>query len=309
MKYLLGDQWEDTFPDYYCGPEDYRIRIRAFANLERLTGIYFVRPRSARLLWNYVREVGFVEVWRKVVSRLQEKYRNEKFVSLGIGEVEQAPPDGIHEIGGRVAFLAPGFPACIERIVLPDAFIAGLPEGFPGLEDGDAIRYLAGCYELRPQVDWWQQIRTWNAYSGYQFSPPVADGIARTICELTAKVDWTSARALATEPPTETCESTPFTPSSGRTAESPRRKRGVLFGYGHYAKTNILPNIRRHIEVDVIHEVDPTQIPPTSHGERPAWDTAPIPRDDEDCEVCLIAGYHHKSGSEEFFFFDVLAEK
>ena len=51
MKYLLGDQWSDSFLDYYCGPDAYRIRVSAFANLEQLTEIYFVRPRSARLLW------------------------------------------------------------------------------------------------------------------------------------------------------------------------------------------------------------------------------------------------------------------
>ena len=49
MRYLLGEQWEDTYLDYYCGPGDYRIRIHAVANLEQLTGIYFVRPRRARI--------------------------------------------------------------------------------------------------------------------------------------------------------------------------------------------------------------------------------------------------------------------
>ena len=58
MRYLLGDQWSDSFLDYYCGPDAYRIQVSAFANLEQLTGIYFVPLRSARLLWNYLREVG-----------------------------------------------------------------------------------------------------------------------------------------------------------------------------------------------------------------------------------------------------------
>jgi len=62
MRYLLGDQWSDSFLDYYCGPDAYRIRVSAFANLEQLTGIYFVPLRSARLLWNYLREVGVVGV-------------------------------------------------------------------------------------------------------------------------------------------------------------------------------------------------------------------------------------------------------
>ena len=52
MRYLLGDQWSDSFLDYYCGPDSYRIRVSAFANLEQLTGIYFVPLRSNKLHFN-----------------------------------------------------------------------------------------------------------------------------------------------------------------------------------------------------------------------------------------------------------------
>jgi predicted dehydrogenase len=107
------------------------------------------------------------------------------------------------------------------------------------------------------------------------------------------KVDWSSARELGVDPASEAREiatSAAPTPTTG--ARATRRKRGVLFGYGHYAKTNILPNIRRHIEVAAIHEVDPTQTPEVSRREL-RWDTAPVPRDDADYDVYLIAGYHH----------------
>ena len=127
MRCLLAQQWSDGALDYYCGPEEYRVEVQAFANLESLTGIYFVREHTLRILWNYVQEVGLVGVWRKVTSRLQEKYRNEKFVSFGIGAVVQGPAGGTFSIGERVAFLAPGFPACIERIVLPELFLARGP--------------------------------------------------------------------------------------------------------------------------------------------------------------------------------------
>ena len=151
MRYLLGDQWSDSFLDYYCGPDAYRIRVSAFANLEQLTGIYFVRPRSARLLWNYLHEVGFVGVWRKVMSRLQEKYRNEKFVSFGMGEILQSPSNGRFAVGEEVAFFAAGFPACVERIVVPEMFIVEIPTGTESLGQSGVIRYLAQCDALRPE--------------------------------------------------------------------------------------------------------------------------------------------------------------
>ncbi len=292
MRFLLGEKWEDTFLDYYCGHLDYRIRIHAFANLEELTNIYFVRPRSARLLWNYLQEVGFVEVWRKVVSRMQEKYRNEKFVSFGIGEIVQVPSGGTHAIGEAVAFIAPGFPACIERIVLPEDFFIGLPIGVSESPRDDVIRYLSACDPPSLRGDWWKKLRGWTAYSGYELHEWERSELAKCLGELVAKVDWSSARLLSTRPPTQVREKTEYKPTERRGASHKRRKRGVLFGYGHYAKTNILPNIHRQIEVAKIHEVDPTQIPPISHGS-PGWDTGPIPRDDSDYEVYLIAGYHH----------------
>ena len=116
--------------------------MQAFANLESLTGIYFIREHTLRILWNYVQEVGLVGVWRKVTSRLQEKHRNKKFVSFGIGAVAQGPAGGMFSIGERVAFLAPGFPACIERIVLPGLFLARVPEGADPAARPGSIFYL-----------------------------------------------------------------------------------------------------------------------------------------------------------------------
>jgi len=293
MRYLLGDQWSDALLDYYCGPGAYRIRVVAFANLEQLTGIYFVRPRSARLLWNYLREVGIVGVWRKVVSRLQEKNRNEKFVSFGIGEISQSPAGGRYAVGDPVAFFAAGFPACVERIVLPEVFIAEPPPGAEIPVRPGVICHLARCDAPRPQGEWWARIIGWSPYSGYE--PDDRDRLALRsyIDDLVRKVDWSAARELEADPATEAREVVTPTPSAASARpRAKQRKRGVLFGYGHYAKTNILPNIRRHIEVAAIHEVDPTQTPEIARPKL-RWDTAPMPRDDADYDVYLIAGYHH----------------
>ena len=293
MRYLLGDQWSDSFLDYYCAPDAYRIRVSAFANIEQLTGIYFVPLRSARLLWNYLNEVGIVGVWRKVVSRLQEKNRNEKFVSLGIGEISQSPPGGRYAIGDRVAFFAAGFPACIERIVVPDMFIAEMPSGAETPGCSGVICYLARCDALRPQGGWWKRIIGWSPYSGYEPKDRDKHALQAYLGDLVQKVDWSSARELGVDPASEACEIATIAASAPRAgARATRKKRGVLFGYGHYAKTNILPNIRRHIEVAAIHEVDPTQTPEVSRREL-RWDTAPVPRNDADYDVYLIAGYHH----------------
>jgi len=293
MRYLLGDQWSDSFLDYYCGPDAYRIQVSAFANLEQLTEIYFVRPRSTRLLWNYLKEVGVVGVWRKVVSRLQEKNRNEKFVSFGIGKISQSPSSGRYAVGDTVAFFAAGFPACVERIVVPEMFIVEMPPEVENPGRPGAIRFLSHCDALRPQADWWKRVIGWSPYAGYEPEDPDKRALEAYLGDLLRKVDWSSAPELSVEPVSETREVAILEASAPmEKASHTRKKRGVLFGYGHYAKTNILPNIRRHIDVAAIHEVDPTQTPEASRREL-RWDSAPTPRDDADYDVYLIAGYHH----------------
>jgi predicted dehydrogenase len=66
----------------------------------------------------------------------------------------------------------------------------------------------------------------------------------------------------------------------------------VIFGYGHYAKTIIVPNIEHTLAIDAVHEIDPTQIP-RQGTDIPRWDTAAVPREGERYDVYFLAGYHH----------------
>jgi predicted dehydrogenase len=67
---------------------------------------------------------------------------------------------------------------------------------------------------------------------------------------------------------------------------------GVLFGYGQYAKTNIIPNVKDSIDIVKVHEIDSCQI-----GDITTFpfcsDTSPLMRDEENYDVYFIAGYHH----------------
>jgi predicted dehydrogenase len=288
---MLGAKWADGSLDYHCDESDYRIRVLAYANVEELTGIYFVRERSPRLIWNYLPEVGPISVWRKVLSRLQERYRNKKFVSIGIGEVLRSPAAARYEEGSRVAFLAPGLPACAERLALPEMFLTAVdPSACTTLRD-DAIWYVSDRAEKKPEGAWWDRVRGWSPYSGAVLSDADVRATRETIEEWIEKIDWTSGRALPTVPRSEIRAAADSSAGARRTGSDLARKRGVLFGYGHYAKTNILPNVRHRIDVEKIHEVDPTQIPKDRSDV--AWDTAPMPSESDDFDVFLIAGYHH----------------
>lgn len=283
----LGD-WADSTLDYHRPPDEYRVQVTAFANVEKLEDLYFVRPRSARLVWNYLIEVGPVGVWRKISSRLDERARNEKYVSFGCGEVLEGPDAGRFEPGERVVFCAPGFPACAERIVLAEHLLA--PRGDLDLPPVDerAILHLALGQVPTPAVSWWELVRGWDRNSGHVVAEDEALEIGKGLDRLTRSIDWTPADRLPVDPPSPVADV-----SSSPAPQAPADlKQAVLFGYGHYAKTNILPHVRNRIRVDAIHEVDPTQIPSDRAGVR-VWDTSPTPRRDEAHDVYLIAGYHH----------------
>jgi predicted dehydrogenase len=71
-----------------------------------------------------------------------------------------------------------------------------------------------------------------------------------------------------------------------------RKKSAVLFGYGNYAKVNIIPHIKKYLSLQGIHEIDPTQIP-RNPSKKITWDTSPHFREGERYDAAFIAGYHH----------------
>ncbi len=287
MRCLLGGTWTDGLLDYYCGESDYRIRVLACANVEELTGIYFVRERSPRLVWNYLPEVGPINIWRKIASRLQERYRNKKFLSVGIGEILSSPAGAKYADGDLVAFLATGLPACVERVALPEAFVSSVDDTVRARLRGDAISYVSDCRVKRPEGAWWDRVRAWTPYSGVVLSEQDVRATRETIVDWVEAIDWDSGQALTTSPPSEVRS----TANASAHRHGGPRKRGVLFGYGHYAKTNILPNVRHRIDVEKIHEVDPTQLPRDRADV--TWDSSPVPDRGDDFDVFLIAGFHH----------------
>jgi predicted dehydrogenase len=287
MRCLLRGTWTDGVLDAWRGPGDYRIQVEAFANLDPLEDLYFVRSFQPRVVWNYLRQVGPVMVWRKVASRLQERSRNEKWVSAGVGTVLEAPAAAAFPPGCRVAFLAPTHPACLERLVVPPGLVASWEGGSLPLREGFVLHEAwLGPEELgRP---WWEPVQGWSPAAGQPISPGFTRGLGKAIAEELLGRDWSRAQALPAGPDPTVAE----TSESSRPAHHGAKKRAVLFGYGHYAKTIIRPNVSEYLEIEAAHEVDPTQVP-MDGGQIARWDTAPEGRDAEHYDVSLIAGYHH----------------
>lgn len=277
------------FLDEHRGEGDYRIEVRGWRNLERIRDLYFVRPKSLRLVLQYLRDVGPITVARKILSRSRERYRNEKYISCGIGRVLEAPAGGKYPVGADVYFLASCHPACVERLALPESLLAPVDPGCGVELSNGAILYHPAADQLpEPGDRWWAEFAGWSPFAGIALDPArTAPALARAQALVTTE-GWGGAQRLELDGERAVEER-----RVGKGEKSKgRRKRAVLFGYGNYAKTQLLPHVSPFLDIACIHEIDPTQIPLDGQAST-GWDTAPVPRDGERYDAFFIAGYHH----------------
>ena len=277
MQALIGGRWRTDVLEYHRGPAEYRIQVSVWQVLEPVEGLYFERPRSIRLLLTYVREFGLRQVVLKVASRAQERGRNRKYVAWGVGRVTEGSDHGRHRAGDVVAFLAPVHPECVERIALPEGLLVGL-DALPSAP-ATTVRCLSPA--AREADPWWRPALGWSASSGQ----PVP---SLPLERLRSRAESLGEKAPATQ---GAPAPTPMLPVRGTTRPARGRPTAVLFGYGNYTKTAVLPGIARSLSVQRVHEIDPTQIPRDT-GDLGVWDTSPVPGP-ERYDAYLIAGFHH----------------
>lgn len=284
MKMFVKNKWLEGFLDYYKSSQEYRIQTRGFINLEKLDDAYFIRPKSIIMVINYLREFGIIAVLRKIKSRLQEKFRNEKYVSCGIGIILETADDDKFAIGDLVAFIAPLHPALTERIVLPKELIIKINPSVILNIPNNIIAYKKIEKNQGSQI-WWQKIRGWSIYSGEKLINENIDKILEKTKDCIINADWEKMEYFNIENPSAITEI-----REKIIDKKTDKKTAVLFGYGNYAKTQILPNIKKHINILAVHEIDPAQI---YFEKKIKLDTSPIPRLKEKYGAFFIAGFHH----------------
>ncbi len=279
MHILTGDQWENRILDYHRPAEYLRIAVSAWAVAGRVSGIYLVRPRSWLTLREYLREFGIRAVFRKIRSRLQERLRNEKFISVGLGRVIAGVGDG-----EPVLFLALAHPRCVERVVLPPALVrSASPEIVELHSSPGGIRF----YESGPALPRLEKIAGWQPESGCALPTTVVEEIVAAAGGYWSRPagNFRLLGVSAPSDPVTTCR--PPGP-----VLRPDRPRAVLYGLGNYAKTQIIPGLSPRISIASIHELDPTQIV-GGYRKRFRVTTDPGEEAAENYDVWLIAGYHH----------------
>lgn len=277
--YILDADWVDQYLDYHCGDGQTRIRVDRWMRIAAVEDMYIIRPRDLSMVYNYLREVGPVEVLRKVASRQKERLRNQKYFSAGAGIVTETRGDRF-TAGDRVIFFATSHPACVDQIVVDDVMIMRSHLAAPA-GDVEEVVYQDASNEMH--LDW-RPLSGWSAFSGAQ---PDLETVERGLQHI--------ERAMLA--PQVNVRRLPVTPRRAmERVATPSQRSGdmhaTLFGLGNYAKTIVIPNLDKRIVVDVVHEVDPTQL--GAVGSLPyAADTSPLLRDDENPDIVLIAGFHH----------------
>lgn len=277
MKILFEEKWRDGYLDYCRREGEVTVSVLANITLAEVGEQFFVREKSFSLLWNYFREIGFFNVARKVVSRTNEKIRNDKYLSIGIGKIV----DGSN---GYVVYLAPSHPKCVDRLSIPEAFSSPVDISDFTI-DLRKITY-AENYNDAALSDV-RNIAGWSGFSGekYNEAPRLMDAIATYL----KKYNWLDATTVETTHERDTAT------AIGQLKTS-TRPSAILFGYGNYAKTVILPSIAGLIDVAGVNEVDPTQLP-MKRDPKKRWSTSPELESSEKTDLLLIAGYHHTHAS------------
>ncbi|MEK7162801.1 MAG: Gfo/Idh/MocA family oxidoreductase [Patescibacteria group bacterium] len=285
MRILTGKKWRGGFLDYCRNKNEYRIQVLAWKNLEKLENVYHIRAKSLRLLINYFPVVGFYGLFTKIWSRLREDRRNEKYISCGIGKIIETVDNKIFAESEMVYFMAPFHPAIVERIVLPKELIYKIDKfDILEMEEGVILYFPVGKNKI--QDVWWKDIKAWSIYSGIEITQEIQNKLVDGLKKEIKNNNWGEAQKIDSSGADVVAE------VKGKVEEIKKNKKsGVLFGYGNYAKINIIPYTKKFVDIKSIHEIDPTQIVIERGIQK--WDSSPFPAADEKAEVYFVASYNH----------------
>ena len=277
MKVLVGSTWKQGVLDetLYCSTV--RIEVQSWFRHRTVTGVFFERSASVRGVVGYVRKVGVRDVVRKVVSRLSERNRNSRCLSTGIGKVVSTGQESAFDVGDIVSFVAPNHPRAMSRIVLDDRLVRKAKLAEPSLPDSYSDQDT-DLEDLDAEMD---TVEGWHRESGLPLNGPAVD----RLCARALKIEVGES-----EVPMPAGNEEVATRLKATVNDDSNKPVASLFGYGNYAKGVIIPSISELVQVTHIHDIEPLQMARTDSI---TWDTSPHFSEDENPDICFVAGFHH----------------
>lgn len=113
------------------------------------------------------------------MSRSNEEFRNEKYVSCGLVQILETADDNCSCVGDPVIFLAPLHPQCVERITLSSVLIKRITEEVIGFCKEGMILFFAS--EFAAENNFWRDLSGWNTFSGQQIKELVMSVVFESI--------------------------------------------------------------------------------------------------------------------------------
>lgn len=290
MHILINGVWKDRYLDQALLENTVRIKSLAWFNIEKINELYFIPSKSWRLIFNYVREIGVKAVFRKIISRLQESARNEKYLSFGVGIVIETKSKLFNK-NDAVIFSALCHPQCMERIVLVESLVDHCEDPWiDEMLDSREVLFAKTFPLERSIVKPFFQYRGWSEYSGIRIPYDFKKNFQSIFNAVKQTLDCINFTKLPLSLPSLPKERYIKTPPPGTTLKA------ELYGYGQYAKTIILPSVKKLVHISCIHEIDPTQLP-VKKNKKIIYDSSPEMRIGEEGDLCFIASYHHTHAS------------
>jgi predicted dehydrogenase len=263
--------------------EHVRVAVRAWLPFAVIDGLAFVQPRSPRRVLAYARHIGPVATARKILARLSAPDHDRRVSALGAGVVLEAPEASGLASGQHVLFFTPRSLDRPERVVLPPHLITPhdgpLPARFTTVEPLDKNAHSTiqkYTHDLLSILNQHSDPHT-NAHPVH-----INEALRALIAPLLSR----DARSEDTPSTVRERVEAAATPRA-----DPTRPDAILFGYGHHARTALMPHLTRRFTLRGVHELDPTLL--DEAPQRWAQDTAPLPRQDERAQVFIAAGWHH----------------
>lgn len=267
----IGDRWL-TVLDATVGPSGVRVRVERMATVHALHGVAFDRRLNPAQLVGYTFQVGLRSVVRKIRGRLAERNSHRKALSIGDGVVVHSADPAL-EPGTRVIFIAPRHALAAERVVVDRALVRPTSDASPPRSTLQTAR-------VRAPVPAVERMAGWSPWSGK--APPEPSAALDQVADALSRTHGWQEHPHRDRPVACTV--------TGRPRGS--KPRLSVFGWGQYARVVAWPSLARHLQLSMIHEIDPARLiegVPEGVGHT----TAPELLPDEPADAVLAAGFHH----------------
>ncbi len=270
--------------DEYCGSGFLRVKVLVCCNISEIKDQFFERRNlRAQDLIRYYRELGFKNVCRKFIQRLRERETNTRYLSFGYGVVAEGAEEGKSGF-----FVATSHPKCFDSVVLPSSLF--LAANWLNVEGADHVLHVSDEHSRGLIDKGFKKLMGWNFHSGVP-QPDFSWVVVRKVVEESVAI---AEQTLVTTGVANYGKV--VTRGIGRTEKDVANRLKVsVVGFGHYARTVVLPNLPSIAVLNSVYDIQPDRLLRLS--DNIGQSTLPYISAEDESKVIIVSCYHHMHAS------------